>query len=202
MLACLQASARQKRWRPRLRGSASNSPSQCRHLDEEREAATGRKKTSPGRQSEGQITPIEAPGKKTLKKEEALALNPEENAPKNTGKPWFSNRQLSTGFGTMLTAENVVRCQAIESARLLGAELAERTAEGFRSRTSQTIALLANRLDAMAMDGGSANEIKSIAATLRDVWTVGKELHGLSTDAPEAIVSVNVLGQLTDRNEY
>jgi len=103
LLACLQASARQKRWRPRLRGSASNSPPQCRHLDEEREAATGRKKTSPGRQSEGQITPVEAPGKKTLKKEEALALNPEENAPKNTAKPWFSNRQLSTGFGTMLT---------------------------------------------------------------------------------------------------
>ncbi|MFM8654637.1 MAG: hypothetical protein ACKODZ_07930 [Verrucomicrobiota bacterium] len=103
MLACLQASARQKRWRPRLRGSTSNSPSQCRHLDEEREAATGRKKTSPGRQSEGQITPVEAPGKKTLKKEEALALNPEENALKNTAKPWFSNRQLSTGFGTMLT---------------------------------------------------------------------------------------------------
>jgi hypothetical protein len=36
------------------------------------------------------------------KKEEALALNPGENAPKNTAKPWFSNRQLSTGFGTML----------------------------------------------------------------------------------------------------
>jgi hypothetical protein len=37
------------------------------------------------------------------KKEEALALNPEENATKNTAKPWFSKRQLSTGFGTMLT---------------------------------------------------------------------------------------------------
>ena len=36
------------------------------------------------------------------KKEESLALNPEENATKNTAKPWFSNRQLSTGFGTML----------------------------------------------------------------------------------------------------
>ena len=36
------------------------------------------------------------------KKEETLALNPEENAPKNTAKPWFLNRRLSTGFGTML----------------------------------------------------------------------------------------------------
>ena len=98
-----------------------------------------------------------------------------------------------------MEAESVVRCQAIESARLLGAELAERTAEGFRSRTSQTIALLANRLDALAMDGGSANEVKSIAASLRDVWTVGKELHGLSTDVPEAVVSVNILAQLSDR---
>lgn len=98
-----------------------------------------------------------------------------------------------------MEAENVVRCQAIESARQLGADLAERTAEGFRSRTSQTIALLANRLDAMAMDGGSANEIKSIAASLRDVWTVGKELHGLATDVPESVVSVNILAQLNDR---
>jgi AcrR family transcriptional regulator len=107
---------------------------------------------------------------------------------------WFEKRQR---LG--MEAESVVRCQVIESARLLGAELAERTAEGFRSRTSQTIALLANRLDAMAMDGGSANEVKSIAASLRDVWTVGKELHGLSTDAPEAVVSVNILAQLRDR---
>ena len=107
---------------------------------------------------------------------------------------WFETRQQIS-----MEAENVVRCQAIETARLLGADLAERTAEGFRSRTSQTIALLANRLDAMAMDGGSANEIKSIAASLRDVWTVGKELHGLSTDASEAVVSVNILAQLSDR---
>ena len=98
-----------------------------------------------------------------------------------------------------MEAESVVRCQVIESARLLGAELAERTAEGFRSRTSQTIAFLANRLDAMAMDGGSASEVKSIAASLRDVWTVGKELHGLATDAPESVVSVNILAQLNDR---
>ena len=107
---------------------------------------------------------------------------------------WFEKRQQIS-----MEAESVIRCQAIESARLLGVDLAERTAEGFRSRTSQTIALLANRLDTMAMDGGSANEIKSIAASLRDVWTVGKELHGLSTDAPEAVVSVNILAQLNDR---
>ena len=107
---------------------------------------------------------------------------------------WFEKRQQIS-----MEAENVVRCQVIESARLLGAELAERTAEGFRSRTSQTIALLANRLDAMAMDGGSASEVKSIAASLRDVWTVGKELHGLATDAPESVVSVNILAQLNDR---
>ena len=107
---------------------------------------------------------------------------------------WFEKRQQIS-----MEAESVIRCQAIESARLLGVDLAERTAEGFRSRTSQTIALLANRLDTMAMDGGAANEIKSIAASLRDVWTVGKELHGLSTDAPEAVVSVNILAQLNDR---
>ena len=77
---------------------------------------------------------------------------------------WFQKHQQIS-----MEAKNVVRCQAIESARQLGADLAERIAEGFRSRTSQTIALLANRLDAMAMDGGSANEVKSIAASLRNV---------------------------------
>ncbi len=106
---------------------------------------------------------------------------------------WFEKRQQIS-----MEAENVVRCQAIESARLIGAELAERTAEGFRSRTSQTIALLANRLDAMALDGGSANEIKSIAASLRDVWTVGRELHGLAGNL-ESVVNINVLSQLSDR---
>ena len=97
-----------------------------------------------------------------------------------------------------MEAENVVRCQVIESARLLGAELAECTAEGFRLRTSQTIALLSNRLDVMAMHGGSASEVKSIAASLRDVWTVGKELHGLG-DNRDAAVNINILAQLADR---
>jgi len=106
---------------------------------------------------------------------------------------WFEKRQQIS-----MEAENVVRCQTIESARLLGAELAERTAEGFRSRTSRTIALLANRLDAMAMDGGSANEVKSIAASFRDVWTIGKELHSLGENR-EAAVNINILAQLTDR---
>jgi hypothetical protein len=36
------------------------------------------------------------------KNKEVLALNPEENAPRNIAKPWLSNRQLSTGSGTML----------------------------------------------------------------------------------------------------
>jgi hypothetical protein len=36
------------------------------------------------------------------KRKEALALNPEENGPKNMVKPWFSNRELSTGSGKML----------------------------------------------------------------------------------------------------
>jgi hypothetical protein len=35
-------------------------------------------------------------------KEEALALNPEENAPRNMAKPRTSNRQLSVDSGTML----------------------------------------------------------------------------------------------------
>jgi len=34
--------------------------------------------------------------------EEALGLNSEENDLKNKAKPWFSNRQLSTGFGSEL----------------------------------------------------------------------------------------------------
>jgi len=36
------------------------------------------------------------------KKEEALALNPEENAPRNMAKSRTSNRQLSVDSGTML----------------------------------------------------------------------------------------------------
>ena len=36
------------------------------------------------------------------KKEEKLALTSEENTPRNLTKPWFSKRQLSVGFGTVL----------------------------------------------------------------------------------------------------
>lgn len=35
--------------------------------------------------------------------EEMLTLTTEENDPKNTERPWFLNRQLLTGFGTLLT---------------------------------------------------------------------------------------------------
>jgi hypothetical protein len=38
------------------------------------------------------------------KKEEALALTLEDNARKNPGKPWISNRQIYVGSGTVLTA--------------------------------------------------------------------------------------------------
>jgi hypothetical protein len=39
-----------------------------------------------------------------LKKEETPALIPEENVLMDTEKAWISVRQLSAGFGTMLTA--------------------------------------------------------------------------------------------------
>jgi hypothetical protein len=64
---------------------------------------------------------------------ETLALNSEENAPKNTAKPWFSNRQLSTGFGTMLTvvigwgveitmpSQSIVQQALVESSHALAA---------------------------------------------------------------------------------
>jgi len=39
-----------------------------------------------------------------LKKEETLALIPEENVLMDTEKAWISVRQLSAGFGTMLTS--------------------------------------------------------------------------------------------------
>lgn len=39
----------------------------------------------------------------SLKKEETLALIPEENGPMDAEKPWIPVRQLSAGFGTMLT---------------------------------------------------------------------------------------------------
>jgi hypothetical protein len=42
------------------------------------------------------------------KKEEELALISEENIPKYMAKPWLSNRQLSAGFRTMLTAHRGV----------------------------------------------------------------------------------------------
>jgi len=38
-----------------------------------------------------------------LKKEKTLALIPEENVLMDTEKAWISVRQLSAGFGTMLT---------------------------------------------------------------------------------------------------
>jgi hypothetical protein len=38
------------------------------------------------------------------KKEEALALILEDNARKNPGKPWISNRQIYVGSGTVLTS--------------------------------------------------------------------------------------------------
>jgi len=40
-----------------------------------------------------------------LKKEETLALIPEENVLMGMEKAWSSVRQLSAGFGTMLTAK-------------------------------------------------------------------------------------------------
>ena len=40
-------------------------------------------------------------------KKEALAVNLEENAPRNIAKPWCSNRQLSTGCRTMLRVGQV-----------------------------------------------------------------------------------------------
>jgi hypothetical protein len=42
------------------------------------------------------------------KKEEELELISEENIPKYMAKPWLLNRQLSAGFGTMLTAHRGV----------------------------------------------------------------------------------------------
>jgi hypothetical protein len=49
------------------------------------------------------------------KKEEALVLISEENIRKNTAMPWFSNRQLSTGFGTTLTTVGIDRPELWEA---------------------------------------------------------------------------------------
>jgi hypothetical protein len=86
-----------------LRESAWKSPPQCRHLDEETEPATGRKKTSPGRQAEGQITSDGADGKKTGRRKKRWRSIRKKTPPKNPAKPWFSNRQIYAGFGTVLT---------------------------------------------------------------------------------------------------
>ncbi len=87
----------------RLRESVWKSPPQCRHLDEETEPATGRKKTSPSRQAEGQITSGGADGKKTGRRKKRWRSIRKKTPPKNTAKPWFSNRQIYVGFGTVLT---------------------------------------------------------------------------------------------------
>ena len=86
-----------------MRESAWKSPPQCRHLDDETEPATGRKKTSPGRQAEGQITSGGADGKKTGRRKKRWRSIRKKTPPKNTAKPWFSNRQIYVGFGTVLT---------------------------------------------------------------------------------------------------
>jgi len=44
-----------------------------------------------------------------LKKEETLALIPGENVLMDTEKAWISVRQLSAGFGTMLTTVCILR---------------------------------------------------------------------------------------------
>lgn len=41
--------------------------------------------------------------------EEMLTLTTEENAPKNTVRPWFLNRQLLTGLGTLLRTASTDR---------------------------------------------------------------------------------------------
>ena len=63
----------------------------------------GRKKTSPGRQAEGQITSGGADGKKTGRRKKRWRSIRKKTPPKNTAKPWFSNRQIYVGFGTVLT---------------------------------------------------------------------------------------------------
>jgi hypothetical protein len=80
------------------------SPPQCKDLDEEREPATGGKKTSLGPQDEGQITSGGADGKKTGRRKKRRRSFRRKTPPKNTAQPWFSNRQIYVGFGTVLTA--------------------------------------------------------------------------------------------------
>ena len=63
----------------------------------------GRKKTSPGRQAEGQITSDGADGKKTGRRKKRWRSIRKKTPPKNPAKPWFSNRQIYVGFGTVLT---------------------------------------------------------------------------------------------------
>lgn len=41
--------------------------------------------------------------------EEMMTLTTEENDPKNTVRPWFLNRQLLTGFGTLLRTASTAR---------------------------------------------------------------------------------------------
>ena len=109
---------------------------------------------------------------------------------------WFANRQQIRA-----EASNVVRETALTTARVLGAELAEQTAEGFRSRTGQTVAILANRLDELAAKSQSAAELKTIAATLRDTWAVGSQLHGLDDGRPHVLLSVGVMSMLPDADD-
>jgi hypothetical protein len=65
----------------------------------------GRKKTSPGRQAEGQITSDGADGKKTGRRKKRWRSIRKKTPPKNPAKPWFSNRQIYVGFGTVLTLD-------------------------------------------------------------------------------------------------
>jgi hypothetical protein len=53
------------------------------------------------------------------KKEETLALISEENVRTNRAKPWFSNRQIYVGFGTVLTASATCGAGVIAS-RIIG----------------------------------------------------------------------------------
>jgi hypothetical protein len=73
---------------------AAYSP-QCRHLDEERESATGRKKISPDRQPEDQIATGEAPAKKTGIRKKRWRSIRKKMHPKNPAKPCFQTGRFT-----------------------------------------------------------------------------------------------------------
>lgn len=81
--------------------------------------------------------------------------------------------------------------------REIGVSLAD-AVEPFRLRMVTSLAKLANRLDALAEGEIGSGELRTLSQSLRDVWGVGSEVHGLAGTNPSVAVRVELMTAISE----